>query len=175
MLFDLNNHGVTLDWSTQEEVNFSHFIIERSADGETWVGIGTVEARGNSEVETAYNYVDEQPLTGTNFYRLTEVNLDNSYVYSQVVVVRTTTVAQITVFPNPATNYINISLGGNTQSAVTVFLTSAAGQRIAERQATAGAGTVVTIPVVDVLPGMYFLTVVAADGSRESTPVLVSR
>ena len=170
-----NDHGVTLDWSTQEEVNFSHFIIERSADGETWTDIGTVEAKGNSEVETAYSYVDGQPLSGTNFYRLTEVNLDNSYVYSQVVVVRTTTVAQFSVFPNPATNYVNVSLGGNTPSVVTVLLTSAAGQRIAEKQATGGAGTVVTIPVENVVPGMYFITVIAADGSRESSPVLVSR
>jgi hypothetical protein len=107
-----NDHGVTLDWNTQEEVNFSHFIIERSADGETWTGIGTVDAKGNSEVETTYTYVDGQPLTGTNFYRLTEVNLDNSYIYSPVVVVRTTTLAQITLFPNPASNYINVSLAG---------------------------------------------------------------
>lgn len=170
-----NDHGVTLNWNTQEEVNFSHFIIERSADGETWIEIGTVEAKGNSEVETAYTYVDEQPLSGTNFYRLTEVNLDNSYVYSQVVVVRTTTIAQISVFPNPATNYVNVSLGGNTPSVVTVLLTSAAGQRLAEKQATGGEGTVVTIPVENVVSGIYFVTVIAADGSRESSPVLVSR
>lgn len=170
-----NDHGVTLDWNTQEEVNFSHFIIERSADGETWVGIGTVEAKGNSEVETAYTYVDEQPLSGNNFYRLTEVNLDNSYVYSQVVVVRTTTIAKLSLFPNPATNYINISLGGNSNSVVTVLLTSASGQRLAEKQATGGAGTIVTFPVQNLAAGMYILTVITADGSRESSPVLVSR
>lgn len=170
-----NDHGVTLDWKTQEEVNFSHFTIERSADGETWAEIGTVEAKGNSEVETAYTYVDEQPLSGTNFYRLTEVNLDNSYIYSPVVVVRTTTLAQISVFPNPATNYINVSLGGNTPSVVTVLLTSTAGQRLAEKQATGGAGTIVTIPVQNVASGIYIITVIAADGSRESSPLLISR
>ena len=170
-----NDHGVTLDWNTQEEVSFSHFIIERSADGETWVEIGTVEAKGNSEVETAYNYVDEQPLSGNNFYRLTEVNLDNSYVYSQVVVVRTTTIAKLSLFPNPATNYINISLGGNSNSTVTVLLTSTSGQRLAEKQATGSAGTIVTFPVQNLAAGMYILTVITADGSRESSPVLVSR
>jgi len=171
-----SNNTVTLDWNTQDEVNFSHFIIDRSADGETWVEIGTVEAKGNSEVETAYTYVDEQPLSGNNFYRLTEVNLDNSYVYSQVVVVRmTTTLAQISVFPNPATSYVNVSLGGNSNSAVTVLLTSAAGQRLAGKQATGGAGTIVTIPVGNLASGLYILTVISADGSRESSPVLVSR
>jgi Secretion system C-terminal sorting domain len=170
-----NDHGVTLDWNTQEEVNFSHFIIERSADGKTWDEIGTVEAKGNSEVETAYTYVDGQPLTGTNFYRLTEVNLDNSYIYSPVVVVRTTTLAQITLFPNPASNYINVSLAGNTPSAVTVLLTSAAGQRLAEKQTMGGAGTIVTIPVENLVSGLYIITVISADGSRESSPVLVSR
>jgi hypothetical protein len=171
-----NNHTVTLDWNTQDEVNFSHFVIERSADGETWDEIGTVASTGNGEIETAYTYVDEQPLSGTNFYRLTEVNLDNSYVYSQVVVVRmTTTLAQISLFPNPATNYVNVSLGGNTPSMVTVLLTSAAGQRLAEKQATGGGGTIVTIPVENVASGLYIITVISADGSRESSPVLISR
>jgi hypothetical protein len=120
--------------------------------------------------------MDEQPLSGTNFYRLTEVNLDNSYVYSQVVVVRTTTtLAQISLFPNPATNYVNVSLGGNTASAVTVLLTSAAGQRLAEKQATGGAGTIVTIPVENVASGLYIITVISADGLRESSSVLISR
>jgi len=171
-----SNNTVALDWNTQDEVNFSHFIIERSADGETWVEIGTVEAKGNSEVETAYTYVDEQPLSGNNFYRLTEVNLDNSYVYSQVVVVRmTTTLAQISVFPNPATSYVNVSLGGNTPSVVTVLLTSAAGQRLAEKQATGGDGTVMTFPVGNLASGLYIITVISADGSRESSTVLISR
>jgi hypothetical protein len=171
-----SNNTVTLDWNTQDEVNFSHFIIERSADGETWVEIGTVEANGNSQVEIAYTYVDGQPLSGNNFYRLTEVNLDNSYVYSQVVVVRmTTTLAQINVFPNPATSYVNVSLGGNTPSVVTVLLTSAAGQRLAEKQATGGAGTVVALPVGNLASGLYIITVISADGSRESSPVLISR
>jgi hypothetical protein len=171
-----NNHTVTLDWNTQDEVNFSHFVIERSADGETWDEIGTVASTGNGEIETAYTYVDEQPLSGTNFYRLTEVNLDNSYVYSQVVVVRmTTTLAQISLFPNPATNYVNVSLGGNTPSMVTVLLTSAAGQRLAEKQATGGGGTIVTIPVENVASGLYIITVISADGLRESSSVLISR
>lgn len=169
-----NDHGVTLDWNTQEELNFSHFVIERSADGETWTEIGTVEAKGNSEVETAYNYVDGQPLSGTNFYRLTEVDLDNSYIYSTVVVVRTTTIAKISLFPNPARDYVNVS-PGNSNSAVTVVLTSAAGQRIAEKQATGGAGTVVTFPVQNLASGLYIFTIITADGSRESSPVLISR
>jgi hypothetical protein len=170
-----SDHTVTLDWNTQDEVNFSHFVIQRSADGETWVEIATVEAKGNSEVETAYSYVDEQPLSGNNFYRLTEVNLDNSYVYSQVVVVRTTTaLAQISLFPNPATNYVNVSLGGNTSSVVTILLTSAAGQRLAEKQAIGGAGTIVSFAVGNVVSGIYIITVISADGSRESNPVLIS-
>jgi len=115
-------------------------------------------------------------LSGNNFYRLTEVNLDNSYVYSQVVVVRmTTTLAQISVFPNPATSYVNVSLGGNTPSVVTVLLTSAAGQRLAEKQATGGDGTVMTFPVGNLASGLYIITVISADGSRESSTVLISR
>jgi hypothetical protein len=58
---------------------------------------------------------------------------------------------------------------------VTVLLTSAAGQRLAEKQTTGGAGTIVTIPVENLVSGLYIITVISADGSRESSPVLVSR
>jgi hypothetical protein len=44
-----------------------------------------------------------------------------------------------------------------------------------ERTAVAAGGTVVTFPIQNIAAGMYVLTVVNADGTRESSPVLISR
>ncbi len=117
------------------EENFSHFTIERSADGANWEQIGTVQAKGNSAVQTDYNYTDEQPLAGTNYYRLTLVNMDDSYMYSQDrQVMQSATIAEVSFFPNPAHDYVNVSLGGTTGSQVTILLSSISGRLCRRRQ-----------------------------------------
>jgi hypothetical protein len=170
-----NDHTVTLDWNTQLEINFSHFTIQRSADGANWSTIGTVQAKGNSAVQTDYSFTDEQPLTGTNFYRLALVNMDGSYIYSDVKVLQSATIARISFFPNPAHDYVNVSLGGTTGSQVTILLTSISGRLMQEKTAATGNGSVVTFSIQNIASGMYFLTVVHADGTRESSPVLINR
>ncbi|HUB60493.1 MAG TPA: T9SS type A sorting domain-containing protein [Puia sp.] len=171
-----SDHTVTLDWNTQMESNFSHFAIERSADGASWEEIGTVEAKGNSAVQTDYSFTDEQPLAGTDYYRLTLVNDDNSYTYSNVVVMQSAAIARISFFPNPAHDYVNVSLGGGTAgNQVTILLSSISGRLMQEKTAATGTGVVVTFPIQNIAAGMYILTVVNADGTRESSPVLISR
>lgn len=169
-----NNQSVTLNWNTQMQLNFSHFVIERSADGENWNEIGTIDGAGNSNVQIDYSFTDDQPLNGTNYYRLVLVNLDNSYTYSDVKVLQTGAVAaKVNFFPNPAHDYVNISLEGTTGKEVTILLTSVSGRLLQEK--TAAAGSVVTFSIQNVASGMYFLTVVNADGTRQSSPVLISR
>jgi hypothetical protein len=170
-----SNHTVTLNWNTQMEINFSHFTIERSADGANWEDIGTMQAVGNSAVQTDYSYTDEQPLTGMNYYRLVLVNMDNSYTYSQVVVMESAPIARISFFPNPAHDYVNVALGGTTGSQVTILLSSISGRLMQEKAATTGSGVVVSFPIQNVAAGMYILTVVNADGTRESSPILISK
>ncbi|HET6256419.1 MAG TPA: T9SS type A sorting domain-containing protein [Puia sp.] len=170
-----SDRTVTLNWNTQMEVNFGHFTIERSADGANWEEIGTVQAKGNSAMQIDYTFTDEQPLTGANYYRLAEVNLDGSYMYSEVKVMQLAMDAKISFFPNPAHDYVNVSLGGTTGSQVTILLSSVSGRVMQEKTATTGNGAVVTFPIRDVAAGMYFLTIVNADGTRASSPVLISR
>ena len=170
-----NDHTATLNWNTQIEINFSHFTIQRSADGENWEGIGTVQAKGNSAVQTDYSFTDEQPLAGTNYYRLALVNLDGTYTYSEVKVLQSAAIARIGFFPNPAHDYVNVSLGGSIGRQVTILLTSISGRLMQERTAVTGSAVVVSFPIQNIAAGMYVLTVVNADGTRESSPVLISR
>jgi Secretion system C-terminal sorting domain len=169
------DHTVTLDWNTMIEVNFSHFAIQRSTDGVNWSAIGTVQAKGNSAVQTVYTYTDEQPSTGMNYYRLELVNMDGTYTYSDVTVIETATIARISFFPNPAQDFVNVSLDGTTGSQVTILLTSVSGRLMQEKTAATGTGVVVTFSIQNIASGMYFLTVVNADGTRESSPMLINR
>lgn len=76
--------NVVLQWQTATEEHTSDFILQRSPDGKTYTDIGTVAAAGNSQALVNYIFTDLQPLTGNNFYRLKQTDLDGTYNYSSV-------------------------------------------------------------------------------------------
>lgn len=75
---------VNLEWATASENNTSHFEIERSEDGKSFVKIGTVNAAGNSAQTLLYAYSDET-ASGNVFYRLKMMDKDGKYQYSPIV------------------------------------------------------------------------------------------
>jgi hypothetical protein len=167
-------NAVDLSWTTQQEINSAYFIIERSADGAQWQAIGTVAAKGNSSVSTAYAYTDIAPLTGVNYYRLKMADQDGAYTYSSVNTIRTTLVKEISFFPNPATNYVNISLGGTTASDMNVQLVNLSGQIVLEQKVTAGTSGIVTLPVQQLTRGMYVLNMATAGGVQQTGKILIN-
>ncbi|NJN35007.1 MAG: T9SS C-terminal target domain-containing protein, partial [Saprospiraceae bacterium] len=64
--------------ATASERNGSHFDVQRSKDGKTFTTIGQVKAVGNSLTLQRYEFSDENPLSGTNYYRLNAVDLDGA-------------------------------------------------------------------------------------------------
>ena len=78
---------VHLAWSTTSEQGSSHFMIERSSDGDSYSTIGQVQAAGQSVSLIDYAFWDERPL-GSAYYRLQLVDLDGSNAESASAFVR---------------------------------------------------------------------------------------
>ncbi len=72
---------VNLAWSTATESNNRFFQLERSANGRDFALIATITAAGNSTDRKDYTYVDESPLPGQSYYRLSQTDIDNSKEY----------------------------------------------------------------------------------------------
>ncbi len=89
-----------ISWKSASEENFSHYEVERSADGEVFGNIGSSSGFGSG---SAYSKLDINPISGFNYYRLKMVDLDGSFVYSAVKVVDFSTErsSEFKVFPNP--------------------------------------------------------------------------
>jgi len=168
-----SNNEVALSWNTQEEMNSSYFEIERSIDGITWENVATIRAKGNSATVSNYSYTDITAVNGVAYYRLKMVDLDGQYMYSEVKVVRSTLVKGISFFPNPARDYVNVSLS-QSSSDVTVQLINQAGQVLQERKASAGNATTVTMQVNQYAQGMYILRVVSTDGTQQSSKLVIA-
>lgn len=91
---------VMLDWSTASEYNSDFFQVERAIDGETYEKIEAVMAAGKSETVRNYQTMDLDPHRGSSYYRLKMVDLDGSYVYSEVKEVFVDW-QEYRIFPNP--------------------------------------------------------------------------
>ncbi|HVU57218.1 MAG TPA: T9SS type A sorting domain-containing protein [Puia sp.] len=170
----VNSDGsAQLSWETKLEQNSSRFEIERSAKGAGWSTVGTVQAKGNSATPTSYSYTDGNPLQGANYYRLKMIDLDGSAIYSDIKVIATAAVSHISFFPNPARDFVNVTLGGMSAGTVTVRLINQAGAVLQEKKAQGG--TTVTFSLQQCTTGFYVLSVMAADGTHESSKLLISR
>ena len=170
-----NDRTISLDWDTKQEVNCSHFEIMRSQDGSVWNEIAVVKAKGYATTESDYSYSDINPASGINYYRLKMVNLDGSFGYTDMKVVQSSIVTNISFFPNPAIDYVNVSLGEKANTQTTIRLINQAGQVLQEKTVAAGSGTIVSFPVQQYKTGLYILSVASADGTHESSKLLINR
>ena len=101
------NGKTYLNWNTASELNTSHFIIQRSTDGINFANQGNVSAVGSGA--NKYHFTDNNPTSGTNYYRLQSVDKDGHSAFSKVVSVQlAVNNNQLTVFPNPGSDKVTI-------------------------------------------------------------------
>jgi hypothetical protein len=105
----VSEQSVGLKWTTVQELTSSYFLIERSHDGKAWKGLDEVPAYGNSDELVAYDYVDETPIPGVNYYRLKMVDQDGTSAYSNRISVRFGDSEPLMVlYPNPVSEKLFI-------------------------------------------------------------------
>ena len=97
---------VKLDWETASETNNAYFEIERSVDVKSFAKIGQVAGQINSSELIQYSFIDEQPQSGINYYRLRQVDLDGKFEYSKIRSAIVEKGISVNISPNPTDDYI---------------------------------------------------------------------
>jgi len=105
---------ILLTWATANEQNSDFFMVEKSMDRSFYESIGTVQAAGHSTEVKHYDFIDRNPVVGSNFYRLKQYDLDGSFTYSPTVEVFWSAITQFEVYPNPATDRLHVKVIGAT-------------------------------------------------------------
>lgn len=149
----LKNGQILLSWTTYTELNNKGFDIERSSDGNIFTSIGFLSGNSTSTLQHTYFFTDNNPMYGKNFYRLKQIDFDNSYTYSNNIFIEniSNTNTVLNVFPNPATGTINVNTKGYSGE---LLVTDISGHIIAVI-ATTGDST--AINVAGFSSGIYFL------------------
>lgn len=163
---DALDRTVKLDWATASESGSSHFIVQRSSNGEDFIDIGMVDGAGTSFTTIQYGFVDQQPIAGTNYYRLKQVDADGSFSYSDIATVNFgSAVVAGTPYPNPTDGTVNVQLNANDDGPAHLEISDASGRTVhrSAHAITSGANTLRS-DLRGLKPGTYMLTVIAPDG-----------
>ena len=101
-----------LRWTTGSEFNNDYFEIQRSIDNKNFITLGKVKGSGNSNTMVSYEYNDNTPHVGLNSYRLKQVDFDGRSTLSPIRMVNFDRSQAISIFPNPTTDELSVSLNG---------------------------------------------------------------
>ncbi|MBL7837166.1 MAG: T9SS type A sorting domain-containing protein, partial [Bacteroidetes bacterium] len=128
------NQSVKVVWATSNELNNDRYIVEKSFNGTEWSAIGTVKGLGNSNSVAQYSFIDAQPQLGIQYYRLKQVDLNGEFAYSEIkpVAFNHNQHIQVSLFPNPANNQVNINLPSNENMDAKLTVFNALGQVVLE-------------------------------------------
>ncbi|HVU97624.1 MAG TPA: T9SS type A sorting domain-containing protein [Puia sp.] len=103
---------VQLDWSTVNETAARQYEIQRSEDGHSFTTTATMNANGDlSSANYTYNDVLPHGANGNVFYRL-QMNDNGKFTWSPVKQVSVGSSGKnLRIYPNPATDHIDIATG----------------------------------------------------------------
>ncbi|MFN3839908.1 MAG: T9SS type A sorting domain-containing protein [Cyclobacteriaceae bacterium] len=153
-----NGGQVDLTWRTASETNNDYFTVERSADAGEWTTLATVPGKGNSTTRTDYGVVDDNPVTGTNYYRLKQTDFDGTFTYSAVVSAFVEFTESIHVYPNPARESFTIKASFQLD-ATRIQLYDQLGKQVRVVVSSAENGNRLEVDSSSLTPGLYILQV----------------
>ncbi|MBS1564609.1 MAG: T9SS type A sorting domain-containing protein [Bacteroidetes bacterium] len=163
------DNNVKLSWATTQEINASHFIIERSANGTDYTDAALIFANGNSEIQVDYSYNDKVPGTnsGILYYRLRSVDLDGKSTVSDVRIIRlgaaNASAVKIVTYPNPVQSEVRITIPASWQDKAVVYQVLNTNGQAVKTVTTSHAGQTEVIPMGQVPQGMYIVRVICGN------------
>ena len=160
--FDLSqsNETVVLQWKTASESMNDFFTVEKTSDGINYTTIGTIDGSGTTSLPGEYSFTDEQPASGTNYYRLRQTDFNGS---SQVISLKAIEVTlerkAFSIYPNPcAGNRLSIMAPGEGQFKIEILNTAGQTEFVSDYVLKDGEPVTILLPTLNA--GFYTVAVI---------------
>jgi hypothetical protein len=146
-----------LRWEMGNDENVAYFDVERSAEAVNFTNLGSVKQ--DAAAGKKYSFVDQTPLKGHNYYRIKLHKKDGSISYTgtrTVIFDGTGAEEYISVFPNPATDRINVKLPeGWKDQPVAINILNISGKLVFHQRLNYN--SLITLDISVLLPGTYVI------------------
>ncbi len=165
----LENKKVRLEWFNNTGYKNDYFVIQKlNSDGQ-FVDFQTIDAEkveNDSELRF-YSAYDAQPTEGDNSYRVKTVFNDGNSMTSDLKMVNFKSMGQVAVFPNPATDYIEVNLENYVGKPVQMSLFNQFGQVMQSRNIEKVSNSIEKIDLPSAFSGVYHLHI-SSKGIRDN-------
>jgi hypothetical protein len=153
-----------LNWETKAEYNSKRFVLERQSltDASVYDSVYATPGQGNALATTKYSYTDMNGYKQVTYYRVREVDIDDSNTYSNIVAIEAAASGlSVYVAPNPGSaSTAALFIGGTSSSATGFFITNATGRTIARQENVSLSGnTRIPLGGFHLATGFYIVTV----------------
>ncbi|MEM9545535.1 MAG: BspA family leucine-rich repeat surface protein [Bacteroidota bacterium] len=159
---------IAVTWEPLFEINFDQYIIQKSIDGREWRDLESIPG----EKLNQYRYEDYEPSPGINFYRLKQLDLDGTFMYSSIAqCLYEPNEVSVNIYPNPSSRFVNIQINDISSQDLKLTVINIFGQTV---YSYSKSGTVESEPLTIEIAtkGMYH--VVSEIGSKRIiTPLLI--
>lgn len=151
-----NDHTNKLQWQISADISGGTFKIMRSADGEYYQVIDSLEVQRS--FGSFYNIIDKHPLQGNNYYMIRYTNpVTGMMINSKMAKVFSETSAGFNLYPVPFDNkfYVGFVPGTRPQK---IILTDVNGRNIRTRNIIHETSQLIEITVLDkIQAGIYIV------------------
>lgn len=169
---------VEVNWTTSGEQNLRQYVVERSSNGVQFEAAGVVTPQ-NTQGRHNYSWLDQQPHTGNNFYRIKSVDLDGSSQLSNVVkaILPEITTRGLNIYPNPALSNVQMQLGAQVKNGeYSVRIIDASGKVLQQsRLQKSQANQQVSLGVSSLKAGLYRIQLIDASGKTVVTEAILKQ
>lgn len=169
-----------LSWVTSSEQNNTGYELLRSSNGETFSPIAFVQSKafnGNSTRPLNYNFSDEKPFSGNNYYRLKQVDRDGKSILSNIVLIKgsnTNSIVLSSVYPNPAKSKLNMVFTSPNSDKISIIITDFAGKVVMSKSVQLGRGdNILQFDVEGLSSGSYMLKAICNNGCETAVSKFV--
>ncbi len=157
-----NDKYADLIWETIDEINVSHFQIEKSKDGSNWEKIGKVNAVGNSALRHRYQFKDNLWNSSSEYvyYRLKIIDLDNSFEYSPIESIKIIRRNHLEIVQDINTQIVYIDFISEFPKSFAVELLDLSGKTILSKNTSFNNGRNILFDNLnDINSGMYLISI----------------
>jgi len=150
--------SILLNWNTASENGNNYFSVQRSADGINFNELSLVKGAGNSTQTVSYEYSDNTPISGINYYRLAQFDFDGKVDYSDMIAVKYFENSLIKVENNPVNDQLHIIVQSEKVEYIKFQIINNLGESgIQTSKFTAKGFNKFSIPVENLSEGVYFV------------------
>lgn len=166
----ISNKQANLTWSSAANDIIQYYEVERSADGKTFTPARRVYAKSQESSLASYSFGEDVAAFTAPFlyYRVKAKSFNSEVTYSRIVKLQNErATGALVVYPNPATQYIGLSVPapGRTEAVISVFNSAGKPVYYQKHSLLEGTNAIVIDETAKWPSGVYLISVATESGT----------